>query len=168
MRIALSPLCVAFRLPLAFAPALVLALAAVACGGAAGPETRPARSTDPADAAESGQEPAPVNASAEAALTPPAEPSGEREPRRRREPPPPPEIEPRSEWTIDESIPTPPDLAGVEILAKFRREGEGFVFIYRRDDGEVMHRLQGRLGAYTTVEESFVPDEMLEDDAGGQ
>jgi hypothetical protein len=108
-------------------------------------------------------DPAPANASAEAAIAAPKR--AERPARRRREPPPPPVIEPRSEWTMDESIATPADLVSQEILAKFRKDDGRFVIIYRRDDGHVIRRLQGSLGAYTLVEEAIVPPEEGNDDS---
>lgn len=155
------------------AAALALAFAAGCGGGAAEPESRPAAAAAPEtgaaataeaeapaaaqaeaaqaedaeagdDAAAAPAEDAPLNASSRATLGRPA--------------PEPDPIDPRSEWRIDESIPTPPDLAAFEILAKYIRSDGKLAIVYRRDDGALLHRLQGRLGAYTTVEEQFVEE----------
>ena len=64
-------------------------------------------------------------------------------------------VEPRSEWSIDESIPTPEELEKLEILAKFKK-GEDVVIIYRAKNGDVYRRVQGALGAYSRVEESKI------------
>lgn len=138
---------------LALAALFAAALAMTGCGGTAEPVSRPdsaapgAAEPQPAEPAvesmpEMGDE-APVNASPEARVRPP------------RTPPPPPEVEPRSEWTIDESIETPEELEKVEILAKFKK-GEDVVIIYRAQNGDVYRRVEGRLGAYRRVEESRI------------
>jgi hypothetical protein len=161
------------------AAALPIALAAAGCGGAAEPESRPARAAGAEAPAAPGEreaapgeleaaaapaetapaETAPVNASPTANLEPPAAApaaaAAERPARRRKEPKPV-EVEPRSEWTIDESLPTPADLARYEILAKFPKDDGRMVVIYRRDDGEVFRRVQGRMGGLTLVEETRV------------
>jgi hypothetical protein len=161
------------------AAALPIARAAAGCGGAAEPESRPARAAGAEAPAAPGEleaapgeleaaaapaetapaETAPVNASPTANLEPPAAApaaaAAERPARRRKEPKPV-EVEPRSEWTIDESLPTPADLARYEILAKFPKDDGRMVVIYRRDDGEVFRRVQGRMGGLTLVEETRV------------
>jgi hypothetical protein len=140
----------ALRLPTALAAvALSAALATVfamaGCGGAAEPISRPEGAAPAAaePAAAGAPEGAPVNASPEARIRPP------------RTPKPPPEVEPRSEWSIDESIPTPEELEKLEILAKFKK-GPDVVIIYRARNGDVYRRVQGALGAYTRVEESKI------------
>jgi hypothetical protein len=129
---------------LALAGVLAAALAAAGCGGTSEPVSRP-ESAAPvaAPAAAEAPEPAPVNSSPEARVRPP------------RTPPPPPEVEPRSEWSIDESIETPEELRGLEILAKFKK-GADVVIFYRRPNGDVYRRVEGRLGSYRRVEESKI------------
>lgn len=141
--------------------ALALALATGPCAGGSG-------TAEPAPGAPATtEEAAPVNASAEATMTPPQQPA--RKARPVSEPPPPHEIvfEPRSEWTIDDSLTTPADVAHLEILAKFPRDEQRMVIIYRRRDGRVIQRVQGRLGNYALVEEADVPPEVLHPEAAG-
>lgn len=127
----------AHRLPAALASLALLAAVTAGCGGTEGPVSHPESAAAPtADAA-------PVNASPAASVRPP------------HTPPPPPEVEPRSEWSIDESIPTPEELQGLEILAKFKK-GADLVIIYRAKNGDVYRRVEGSLGSYKRVEESKI------------
>jgi hypothetical protein len=71
-------------------------------------------------------------------------------------------VEPRAEWSIDESIPTPADLVPYEVLAKFTKDDGRVVIIFRRE-GEVFRRLQGRMGGMTLVEESRIEIEEPEE-----
>lgn len=120
-----------------FATALLLALPlAVACHGAGAPDSPP-------DAAEPGMA-APLNASPQATLPAPAPAPAK------------PEVEPRSEWRIDESVETPEELAGREILAKFQKDDGRTVIIYRQPNGDVYRRISGAFGAYTRVEEAKI------------
>lgn len=142
----------AIALATLFVAVLAAPLALTGCGGTTDPVSRP--ETAPGAAAPQPAEPAvesmpemtdeaPVNASPTARVRPP------------RTPPPPPEVEPRSEWTIDESIATPEELEKLEILAKFRK-GDDVVIIYRAKNGDVYRRVEGQLGAYRRVEESRI------------
>lgn len=166
------------------AAALPFALAVTGCGGTAEPESRPApaagaaapeaagapEATEPAETTATFEttetapsEAAPANASPTAALEPSAAvpPAAAEPPARRRREPKPVVVEPLSEWTIDESLPTPMDLVNHEILAKFPTDDGRMVVIYRRD-GQVFRRIQGKMGSLTLVEESIVDMEKLE------
>lgn len=65
-------------------------------------------------------------------------------------------VEPRSEWKIDGSIPTPEELREREILAKFRHDDGSVIIIYRRPNGDVYRRKTGTLGAFIRVEEQKI------------
>jgi hypothetical protein len=71
-------------------------------------------------------------------------------------PPPQEKPEPRSEWSIDETIAIPEELAGREILAKFRKDDGSVVIVYRRENGDVYRRKTSALGVFTRVEEQKI------------
>ena len=145
------------------AAALPIAFAAAGCGGAADPESRPAPAAagaetpapagEPDGAPAAPAEAAPVNASPTAALERPAATAKRPAPKPRE--PRPMVVEPRSEWTIDESLPTPKDIADKKILAKFLRDDGRMVIIYRRG-GKFYRRVLGKMGSLTLVEESQI------------
>lgn len=131
-------------------PTALLLLAALGCQTAGAPDTPPADGASAGERAEA----APVNASPTATL--PAPPPEENAPGEARQRAAEPFVEPRSEWTVDDSINTPAELAGREILAKFAKDDGRTVIIYRLPNGDVYRRISGAFGAYTRVEESRI------------